>query len=189
MVAGAHEARRVGDRDVVVGWATEPAYAGFGNEVQVIISHGNEPVEDAELEAVVAFGAEDAETTTDPLPLEPGLDSPGEYLAYLIPSRPGTYSFHVTGTVEGEELDETFTSGEDTFSDVSNPSEAEFPAQDPTRGELSEKLDRLSARIEELRSEVAAESGGPVALWIALGAGGLVALIALLVGARRRPSG
>jgi hypothetical protein len=185
--AGAHEARRVGDHDVVVGWATEPAYAGFSNHVSAEISHGKEPIKDAELEVVVAFGSEGAETTTDPLPLGPAFDTPGQYLAFIIPSRLGTYSFQVTGMVEGEEFDETFTSGPQTFDDVRNPADAEFPAQDPTRGELSGALDRLTARIEDLRAEVNADEGGnPVAMWIAIGAG-VVALTALVLAARKRP--
>ncbi len=187
-VASAHEQRRVGDHDVVVGWASEPAYAGFGNEVSVRIMHREDPVEDAELDAVVAFGGEDAETTTQPMPLEPAFGDPGHYVAYIIPTRPGTYSFHVTGTVEGEQFDETFTSGPDTFNDVQNPTDAEFPEQDPTRGEIAEALDRLSGRVEELSAEEPAEDeGSDVALWVAIGAAAL-ALIALVLAVRRRPA-
>jgi hypothetical protein len=188
--ASAHVTRRVGDHEVVVGWSNEPAYAGFGNEVQVIMSHGRQPVEDAELEAVVSFGGEDSGTESDPIALEPAFDSPGEYLGYMIPTRPGTYSFHITGTVEGEEFDEVFTSGPDTFSDIEYPTDVAFPAQDPTAGELAEALDRLSGRIEDLQADVTAaeeEGDSNVALWVAVGAG-VLALIALAVGARRRTS-
>jgi hypothetical protein len=182
--AAAHEVREVGDLTLVVGWAIEPAYAGFGNEVQVIVTRGEEPVEGGELEAEVVFGDPEGETRTDPIRLEPAFDTPNEYLGYIIPTRPGTYSFHVTGSVGGDRIDETFTSGEDTFDDVNNPTDAEFPVQDPTRGELSEKLDRVTARLNEV-----SDAGGsdPVALWVAIGAG-VLALIALAVGARRRAS-
>jgi hypothetical protein len=191
-VATAHETRTVGDHEVVVGWSNEPAYAGFGNEVQVVISHGRQPVEEAELEAVVAFGEEDSDVTTDPIPLEPAFDSPGEYLGYIIPTRPGTYSFHVTGTVEGEEFDETFTSGPDTFSDIENPTAVEFPEQDPTRGEIAGAVDQITGRIDVLRAEVAAAAEeandpDPLTMWIAIGAG-VVAVIALVVALIRRRS-
>jgi hypothetical protein len=182
--ARAHEVREVGDLTFVVGWSNEPAYAGFGNEVQVIVTRGERPVERGELEAEVTFGEPDSDTRTDPIPLEPAFDTPNEYLGYIIPTRPGTYSFHVTGSVGGEQIDETFTSGEDTFDEVQNPTDAEFPAQDPTRGELSEKLDRVAARLDEVRSE--ALSGDPTTLWIAIGSG-LVALVALALALRRRP--
>jgi hypothetical protein len=190
--ATAHETRNVGDHEVVVGWSNEPAFAGFGNEVQVIITHGRQPVEEAELEAVVAFGEEDSNVTTDPIPLEPAFDTPGEYLGYIIPTRPGTYSFHVTGTVEGEEFDETFTSGPDTFGDIENPTAVEFPEQDPTRGEIAGAVDQITGRIDALRTEVAAATEeandpDPLTMWIAIGAG-VVAVIALVVALIRRRS-
>jgi hypothetical protein len=185
--AVAHETRRVGDHEVVVGWSNEPAYAGFGNEVQVVISHGPEPVEDAELEAVVVYGEPDSQTTTDPIPLEPAFDNPGEYLGYIIPTRPGTYSFLVTGTVEGESFDETFTSGPDTFGDIENPTAVEFPEQDPTRGDIAEAVERLTARVEDLQTEVSEIGSDPLALWVSIGAG-VVALIALAVALQRRSS-
>lgn len=186
-VASAHEVREVGDLTLVVGWSGEPAYAGFGNEVQVVVSEtrGERPVEDGELQAEVTFGEPGSGSTTS-VTLDPAFDTPNEYLGYIIPTRPGTYSFHVTGTVGGQTIDETFTSGPQTFDDVNNPTDAEFPAQDPTRGELAEAVDRLTVRVEDLRSQMSAEDGGdPVALWIAVGAG-ILALIAIALAARRR---
>lgn len=184
--AVAHEERRVGDMTFVVGWASEPAYAGFGNEVQVIVEHDGDPVEDAELEAEVIFGDPDGEASTT-VTLDPAFDTPNEYLGYIIPTRPGTYSFRVTGTADGEDIDEVFTSSEETFDDVHNPTEAEFPEQDPTRGEIAEALDRLTARIDELRAESSAtdEGSDSLALWIGIGSG-VVALIALIAAMRRR---
>jgi hypothetical protein len=187
--ADAHEEREVGDLTFVVGWASEPAFAGFGNEVQVIVSEtqGEQPVEDGELEAEVIFGEPESDTRTT-VTLDPAFDTPNEYLGYIIPTRPGTYSFHVTGTVGGETIDETFTSGEETFDDVNNPADAEFPEQDPTRGEIAERLDRLDARLQGAAGQPAEEdSGDPLALWISIGAG-VVALIALILSLRRRPT-
>jgi hypothetical protein len=184
--ASAHEERRVEDLTFVVGWSGEPAYAAFGNEVQVIVERNGRPVEDGELEAEVIFGDPEGETRTT-VTLDPAFGTPNEYLGYLIPTRPGTYSFHITGTVGGHDIDEVFTSGEETFDDVNNPTEAEFPEQDPTRGELAEAVDRLTGRIDELRAEPAStdERGDPVAMWIGIGSG-VVALIALVVAMRRR---
>lgn len=187
--ADAHEEREVGDLTFVVGWASEPAFAGFGNEVQVIVSEtqGEQPVEDGELEAEVIFGEPESDTRTT-VTLDPAFDTPNEYLGYIIPTRPGTYSFHVTGTVGGETIDETFTSGEETFDDVNNPADAEFPEQDPTRGEIAERLDRLDARLQGAAGQPTEEDGGdPLALWISIGAG-VVAVIALILSLRRRPT-
>jgi hypothetical protein len=184
--ADAHEEREVGDLTFVVGWSNEPAFAGFGNEVQVIVSEtqGEQPVEDGELEAEVIFGEPESDTRTT-VTLDPAFDTPNEYLGYIIPTRPGTYSFHVTGTVGEETIDETFTSGEETFDDVNNPADAEFPEQDPTRGEIAERLDRLDARLQGATGQPAEEdSGDPLALWISIGAAA-VALIALILSLRR----
>lgn len=145
----AHEHRRVGSLEVTVGWSEEPAFAGFKNSIQVIIERGGGPVEDASLEVDVLFGEQDAEISTGPMPLDPAFDSPGEYNAPLIPSRPGTYTFHLTGEAAGQQIDEFFTSGEETFDSPRSTAEAEFPEQDPTRGEIAERLDRLEARIGE----------------------------------------
>ena len=182
--AHAHEVREVGDLTFVVGWSGEPAYAGFGNEVQVIVTEtrGERPVEDGELEAEVVFG-ESGETTT--VTLDPAFDTPNEYLGYIIPTRPGAYTFNVTGTVGGETIEETFTSGPDTFNDVQSPTDAEFPEQDPTRGELAEALDRLNGRVEEISAEPASDDGPDVALWVAIGAA-VLAVIAIGLAARRR---
>jgi hypothetical protein len=183
-VAFAHEVREVGDLTLVVGWSGEPAFAGFGNEVQVIVTEtqGERPVEDGELEAEVIFGDPESDTRTM-VTLDPAFDTPNEYLGYIIPTRPGTYSFHVTGTVGGQDIDEMFTSGPDTFNDVQNPADAEFPAQDPSRGELAEAVERVTERVENQASEE--ESGDPVALWISIGAA-VLALIAIVLAARRR---
>jgi hypothetical protein len=183
--AQAHESREVGDLTLVVGWSNEPAFAGFGNEVQVIVSEtrGERPVEDGELEAEVVFGEGGASTQVT---LDPSFSTPNEYLGYIIPTRAGTYTFNVTGTVGGQTIEETFTSGPDTFNDVQNPADAEFPEQDPTRGEIAEALERLTGRVEELTAQEPAEDeGSDVALWVAVGAA-VLALIAVGLAARRR---
>jgi hypothetical protein len=154
--ARAHEERQVGGHTLVVGWLDEPAFAGFKNAVQLIASHGDgDPVTGATLEVEVIFGEAGADERTEAMLLEPAFGSPGEYHAFLIPTRPGTYTFHVSGALEeGEELDETFTSGEQTFNDVREPTEAQFPAQDPSTGELAEAVTRLQTRLDSAQEQV-----------------------------------
>lgn len=56
----------------VVGWATEPAYVGYPNAVQIRLSNGNTPIADPgadELKVEVLFG----DQKTAALPLEPGV--------------------------------------------------------------------------------------------------------------------
>jgi hypothetical protein len=188
----AHEQRDVAGHSMVVGWGDEPTFAGFKNAVQVFVSEqatGGEdegpPVEDAELEVEVLFGGEDAEESIGPFPLEPAFDSPGEYLATLVPTRPGQYTFHITGALGGEEVDEFFTSGPDTFSDAADPADVEFPAQDPTRGDLAASIQQLQAESAAAR-DAAATARLLGIIGIAAGVIGLVLALAAL--ARRRPT-
>jgi hypothetical protein len=152
----AHEEREFDGHTLVVGWLEEPAFAGFKNAMQFIVSHGDgDPVTGAELEVEIVFGDADADERTEPMPLEPAFGTPGEYHAFLIPTRPGTYTFHVSGTLEGnEQLDETFTSGEQTFDDVHEPADVQFPAQDPSTGELAEAVTRLQTRLASAQEQV-----------------------------------
>jgi hypothetical protein len=185
--AGAHEPRQVGPVEVVVGWQQEPAYAGEVNAVQILVSRGNQPVTDrVDLEAEVVFGGPESQVRTQPIPLDPVSTSPGEFAATIIPTRPGTYSFHITGRVAGRAFDEVFTSGEQTFDDVVNATTDHFPIQDPTLGELSLRLDRIDARILQLRSSIQAiDPTDQVARWLASGAVAL-GLLTLVVMALRR---
>jgi YtkA-like len=155
--AAAHEARHVNGNDVVVGWLEEPAFAGFLNAVHFTATRGGQPVEDARLEVEVVFGGPDGEERTDPLPLEPAFGTPGEYHATLIPTRPGRYTFHITGTMNGP-VDELFTSGPETFSEIEEVTGVQFPAQDPSAGELGEAVTELQEQLDEART--AAQGAG-----------------------------
>lgn len=154
----AHEGRSQGDLEMVVGFGTEPAYAGQPNSVQLILAHDGEPLVDLgdTLDVEVSFGDQ-----TQPFPLEPNFavgafGEPGDYRAWFIPTRAGQYTFHFTGTIDGENVDQTFTSGPRTFSDVLDPKQIQFPVQDPTNGELAERIDqevpRLTSATEEARA-------------------------------------
>jgi hypothetical protein len=155
--AAAHEQRHVNGNDVVVGWLEEPAFAGFLNAVQFIATRGGQPVEDARLEVEVVFGGPDGEQRTDPMPLEPAFGAPGEYHATLIPTRPGQYTFSVTGRMDGP-VDEVFTSGPETFNDIEEVSGVQFPEQDPSAGELGEAVTQLQEQLDGART--AAQEAG-----------------------------
>ncbi len=162
--AVSHEGRPTGDGDLVmvVGFGTEPAYAGQPNSVQLILEHDGEAVVDLgdTLDVEVAFGDQ-----TMALELEPFFEvgefgTPGDYRAWFIPSRAGQYEFHFSGTIDGEEIDETFASGPGTFGDVGSPSDLMFPEQDPSAGELAERIDQEVPRLNEAIEGVRAEAVG-----------------------------
>ena len=160
----AHEGRSQGDLEMVVGFGTEPAYAGQPNSVQLILVHDGEPVVDLgnTLEVEVSFGDQTQQFTLEPNFAVGAFGEPGDYRAWFIPTRSGQYTFNFTGTIDGEDVDQTFTSGPQTFSDVEDPKQIQFPVSDPTNGELAERIDqevpRLTSATEEARA-VAAGAG------------------------------
>lgn len=136
--ASAHEHRTVGDYEFVVGFLNEPAVSGELNGLDLRVSMPSTATPAADGEEAEATPVEGLETTlqaeviygdqTMALTLEAAWNNPGHYEAYFIPTAAGDYSFHVFGTINGTDVDETFTSGPDTFSTVIDRSTLEFPA-------------------------------------------------------------
>lgn len=188
--ASAHETRQVGEYEFVVGWWTEPAFANQPNGPEVTITRaGKAVVEGVELTADLTFGEE-----TVTYPLEPAFivgifGDPGNYNADLVPTRPGTYAFRIYGTVEGNEVDEVFTSGPETFNDIQDPASTAFPAADPNNAELSERIQTESDRVAALKTQTeedvsSARTFGLIGLIV--GVVGLVAAITVGVLAIRK---
>ena len=195
----AHEGRKLGDLEMEVGWGSEPAYAGTENSVQLLLVHDGQPVTDLgdTLKVEVSFGEQTQEFPIEPFfDEEEGLGTPGDYRAWLIPTRAGSYAFHFTGTVDGEDVDETFTSGPKTFADVDDPQSVQFPVQDPSTGELAARIEREVPRINDQIDAVntSAQSASDDAsnattfaiVGIAVGAIGLAVAIVALVSTRKK---
>lgn len=151
--AAAHEQRTVGTVQLTVGWQHEPTYVGELNAVQLFVHDATgKPIDDLgdppTLEVTVSTSSE----TSHPLTLNPsfdpdtGLGTHGEFDASIIPTTPGTYRFHFTGTVAGQKVDQTFTSSDSTFDNVVNPTAVEFPAKQPSAAELVAGVQRVQSR-------------------------------------------
>ena len=205
-LAEAHVVQQWGAYSVAMGWWQEPTYVGVQNAVQVIVkdASGN-PVADlasGDLQVVVSIAGQ----STAALPLDPSLDPdtglgrPGEYLAWLIPTVPGDYTFHLSGSIHGQPVDETYTSSDQTFNPVEDATAAQFPLKLPSQTELSGLSERLTARVGEAASAASAAQqaatdarhDASTALLAGTAVGGLgvlVGLVALLVALRaaRRP--
>ncbi|HET7309658.1 MAG TPA: hypothetical protein VFJ54_05985 [Actinomycetota bacterium] len=194
----AHEGRKLGDLEMEVGWGTEPAYSGEVNSVQILLVHDGKPVVDLgdTLDVQVTFGDQTQTFSLEPFFEAGEFGTPGDYRAWLIPTTPGQYSFDFTGTIDGEDVDETFTSGPKTFDDVQNPQSVEFPVQQPSTGELAERIDRVEPRLASAISDVQADvqttsndasSAKTVGLiGLVVGAIGLIVAIVALVASRRK---
>src|SRR5438270_2392340 len=192
----AHEARTVGAYRFVVGWGEEPVYAGTRNSVQLILTtRSGSPVNDLgdSLKVDVVYGSQ-----KEALPLELNFDpdsgegTPGDYRGWLIPTAAGNYTFHFTGTVRGQTVDQSFTSGPTTFDAVQDPTTVEFPTKVPPVQQVSALTQRLASRISaaqaaERDAKHSADSARTIALvGVIVGALGLIAGGAALVVAGRR---
>ncbi len=169
----AHESREVGAYTFVVGFLDEPVYAGQKSGLELRISAGESPVEGAEatLDAEVTFGDQ-----TRALELSPSFGEPGAYQSVFFPTAAGPYTFRVFGDLEGTAIDESFTSGPDTFSEVQDTAGGQFPVVYPAPADLARD------------AEAGAQAATTATIALALGAAGLVAgVVAIgLALARRR---
>lgn len=143
-LTSAHEQRAVdnGKYNFVVGWLNEPAYTGLLNSVDLTVTQPNPSAtpaanaanDDEHPAGTPVTGLEDTlkvdiiyNDKTMNLPLSPVFNQPGKYTGYVIPTQAGDYSFHVYGTINGDKIDETFTSGPNTFGSVIDAKTIEFP--------------------------------------------------------------
>jgi hypothetical protein len=145
LMASAHESRKVDTNkyQFVVGWLNEPAYSGFLNSVDLSVY---DLTGSANATPAASSGGDDAPlgkpvdgladtlkvdvvngSQKMTLDLAPRYNEPGKYSGYVIPTVAGDYSFHVYGTIDGDKIDETFTSGPNTFGSVIDSKTIQFP--------------------------------------------------------------
>jgi len=143
----AHEHRTVNTNyEFVVGWLNEPAlvYEPNGLDLRVSFFPNGVPeiTEENEAEAEAAAqpvaGLEETleaeiiaggEAETRPLTLEPAFGEEGAYESVLIPTVVGDYTFHIFGEIDGQQIDESFSSGPETFSPIDPVQPLEFPEE------------------------------------------------------------
>src|SRR6266508_341149 len=182
--ASAHEERKIGKYNVEVGFGDEPAYTGDKNSVVMFLNDANDkPVVDLgdtlKVDITTGTSTDDTQKLSMTMPnFEVGGDgTPGDYRAWFIPTAPGPYTFHFTGSIKGQKVDEKFTSSPTTFDEVQDPAKVEFPAKDPTTGQLSARVDRetqrLNASLADARRQAKDEAG----------TARLIAIVAVVVGA------
>ncbi len=136
----AHETRAIADGQyqIVVGFMNEPVFAGdkSGLEFWVTEAPAATPTAgDEEAEGAPVEGLEETlqaeviyEDQTMALPLTAMWDDPAGYYSVFFPTTSeGDYTFRIYGTIDGTEIDETFTSGPETFGPIEDPEPLRFP--------------------------------------------------------------
>jgi hypothetical protein len=147
-IALGHERRNVGPYTFVVGWINEPAYVSFMNSLDLTVSEtsGGKAVEglDKTLKADVTYGGL---TTPQPLTIAARFGQPGKYSGYVLPTKVGEYTFHITGTIGTMNIDEKFQSGPGRFGSIESTDPLQYPQKVVSNADLAARLDQLQTLV------------------------------------------
>ena len=147
-VALGHERRTVGPYTFVVGWINEPSYVNLLNSLDLTVTETTsaKPVEGLEktLKADLTYGGL---TTPQPLVLAARFGSPGKYSGYVLPTKVGDYTFHITGTVGTTNVDESFQSGPGRFGSIESTDALQYPAKVAGNSDLAARLDQIQTLV------------------------------------------
>jgi hypothetical protein len=120
----AHISKTLGNFTVEVGWSNEPPLVGEINNAIVQVNKGTEsnstPVRNAlaEMYILVKYGG-----VTKTLDFKPSEESAGLYQAEMIPTRLGSYSLLLNGTLQGQNI----INAEIPLDDVESKQKLSFP--------------------------------------------------------------
>jgi hypothetical protein len=175
-VASAHESRDIvnGKYHLVVGFLDEPAYTGFKNSLDLRVTDPTKPTPAAGETAT--NGIEGLESTLQveiiygdqkkTLPLEPRFRTPGAYNAWVIPMAAGDYTFHIFGTINGDAVDENFTSSPEGFSAVEDATTIQFPQQSASTATAAGTIGGGAGIGNILGGFAAGLAAGAAGLWL-----------------------
>ncbi len=138
-IALGHERRVVGPYTFVVGWINEPSYVNLLNSLDLTVEGL-----DKTLKADLTFGGS---TTPQPLTLAARFGQPGKYSGYVMPTRVGDYTFHITGTVGTTNVDEKFESGPGRFGSIESTDALQYPAKVVSNTDLAARLDSIQTLV------------------------------------------
>jgi len=179
--AFAHESRDVGDFEIEVGWQQEPIFVGMFNAAEVFINVAGDA---ADMSGDAAMGDMGSDTGADEhdhaaasdtgvvgaeetLQLEVSIgpasrvfnlqavaEETGHYVVPLILTRPGDYTLRLFGTLNGVDIDETFTSADGQFNSVEPAGDVLFPDEaGASTSDLQARIDDLTARLDALEGQ------------------------------------
>jgi hypothetical protein len=151
----AHERRTIGGGkyDVNVGWDIEPAYVGLKNSagIRILDATTQNPVEGADkaLRVQIRQGA-----STRELPLHADFGQSGQsgyYVADFIPTRDGDYRWTFTGTINGDQVNETFDTADGKIDTVQPQAALQFPVTFPDPGQSAVAIQAAQADAQSAR--------------------------------------
>ena len=138
----AHESVTAGDYTIEYGWLNEPVIVGQPNSLIVFFSGGEAHVEESgadsggshdegggfevdvsNLKVEVSYGDETKLLTLQPL----GENTPGQFVAPILPTRLGQYTLRLTGKISGS-LGEAEVDVDVEPEEVENADSVQFPS-------------------------------------------------------------
>jgi hypothetical protein len=150
--ASAHITKVFGNYLVTVGWQNEPTYSGLLNAPIVEVKKGSgdsaKPVINAlaNMQISIKYGS-----VTKQLDFVPDSTVDGQYISPLIPTKVGSYSLVMKGTIENQNIDT-----EIALDDVAGIDTLNFPpsgsADTSTTGQLGTIISQLTSDIEDAKS-------------------------------------
>ncbi len=129
-LVSAHQTVTAGPYNVEIGWLDEPPIVGQMNAIVMNLASSDgksTPVTESisGLTLTVSYGGQSKVLTLQPL----GEDTPGQYVAPLLPAVAGLYTVDITG-----KLGTTDVKVEVQPEEVQAPNSVQFPQVDPTPG-------------------------------------------------------
>jgi hypothetical protein len=128
----AHETITAGDYEIEIGWLSEPPVVGQQNAIVVNVSDMStaeaRPVEDvSSLTVTLSYGGQSKTLTLAPL----GEDTPGQFVAPVLPTIPGQYTL-----ILGGKLGDTAVDAQVEPEEVAPADTLEFPSAAPQSADL-----------------------------------------------------
>ncbi|MEM1951503.1 MAG: hypothetical protein QXE95_06480 [Candidatus Nitrosocaldus sp.] len=154
----AHTNITAGNVEIVAGWLNEPPVVGERNAIYFEFIRDGKPyaVDPSNLSIEVRYG--NASKSIDIEPLEGKL---GVYISPIIPTRTGTYSIYMKGSVAGNPVDASVLiedvegKGRIAFPDVEGNDSANIaPRLQAALAELQKSIDSLSSKVDDISMKV-----------------------------------
>jgi hypothetical protein len=166
--------------EFVVGWVVEPPYVDEVNSIDfhaTMVSSGA-PVYglDKALQVEVSTGGQQVTLSLSPVLTD---DVPpqffGGYMANIMPTVAGAYSFRFIGNVNGTAVNENFQCGPTTFECVEPSADIQFPEKTPSGRAFELNLQDMQSQVSQLQDALKFA-------YVVGASGVVVGLIGLVVG-------
>ena len=149
--AAAHERRTVGPYELEVGWLNEPAFAGLMNGLDLSVTDTRSDRGVEGLEKTLTVDLQTGGLAPLALTITARFGTPGAYDGTFMPTVAGTYTFHIKGKIDTQNVDEKFESGPGRFDDVDSATALQYPVKIPIGDELGKRFDDLQGSLDQAR--------------------------------------